>query len=42
MFQRGELLVEREILEEGSPTRPQKADQRSERLENEFKHGQAL
>jgi hypothetical protein len=37
-LQHGELLAEREILEEEAPTRSQDANQRSEGKDNESKH----
>ena len=40
-LQHGELLAEREILEE-APTRPREANLRFEAQDNESKHGQEL
>ncbi len=41
-LQHGELLAQREILEEEAPTRPHEAKQRSKGQGNESKHGQEL
>jgi hypothetical protein len=41
-LQHGELLAEREILEEEASRGPHEAKQRSEAQDNESKHGQEL